>query len=171
MLRGLFLGIGFLLLVSTVVESVVTSGQPGALSTCYSIPESRARLAAKDKLDALDLNFTDIGLNYITLYQELEMISMKNVEYQKEKYVEINCTLVDLCKTTKTVDGILDLMLPTSVGFLTNVIKIDARNVEAYLFDNKTSVLINERDFAVFMLDGLRVDLHADQPGRLILFG
>ena len=71
---------------------------------------------------------------------------------------------MDLCKTTKTVDGILDLMLPTSVGFLTNVIKIDARNIGAYLFDNKTSVLINERDFAVFMLDGLRVDLHADQP-------
>ena len=80
MFRGLFLDIGFLLLVSTVVESVVTSGQPGALSTCYSIPENRERLAAKDKLDALDLNFTDIGLNYITLYQELEMISMKNVE-------------------------------------------------------------------------------------------
>ena len=78
---------------------------------------------------------------------------------------------MDLCKTTKTVDGILDLMLPTSVGFLTNVIKIDARNIVAYLFENKTSVLINERDFPVFMLDGLRVDLHADQPGRLILFG
>ena len=77
----MFLGIGFLLLVSTVVESVVTFGQPGALSTCYSIPESRARLAAKDKLDALDLNFTEIGLNYIELYQELEMISMKSVEY------------------------------------------------------------------------------------------
>ena len=80
MFRVLFLGSGFLLLVGTEVESVVISEQPGVLSTCYSIPESRARLAAKDKLDALDLNFTDIGLNYITLYQELEMISMKNVE-------------------------------------------------------------------------------------------
>ena len=105
MFRGLFLDIGFLFLVSTVVESVVTSGQPGALSTCYSIPENRAHLAGKDKLDALDLNFTEIAQNDIELYQELEMISMKNVEYQKEKYVEINCTLVDLCKTTKTVDG------------------------------------------------------------------
>ena len=30
--------------------------------------------------------------------------------------------------------------------------------------------MINERDFHVFMLDGLRIDLHTDQPGRLILF-
>ena len=77
---------------------------------------------------------------------------------------------MDICTTTKTVDGTLDLMLPSSVGFLTNVIKIDSRNIVAYLFENKTSVMINERDFHVFMLDGLRVDLHTDQPGRLILF-
>ena len=144
MFRGLFLGYsGFLLLVGTEVESVMISEQPGVPSACYSIPESRARLAAKDKLDTLDLNFTEIGLNYIELYQELEMISMKSFEYLNENYVEINCTLVDLCKTTRTVDGILDLKLPNSVGFLTNVIKIDAKNIVAYLFDNKSSVLIN----------------------------
>ena len=78
--------------------------------------------------------------------------------------------MVDLCKTTRTVDGILDLKLPNSVGFLTNVIKIDAKNIVAYLFENKSSVLINERDFGIFMLDGLRVDLHSDSPGRLIIY-
>ena len=108
MFRGLFLDIGFLLLVSTVVKSVVTSGQPGALSTCYSIPENRAQLAGKDKLDALDLNFTEIGQNYIELYQELEMISLGSVEYQNEKFIELNCSIVDICRTTKDVDGHLN---------------------------------------------------------------
>ena len=57
--------------------------------------------------------------------------------------MELNCTLVDICKTTKDVDGILDLMLPLSVGFLTNVIKIDSKNIVAYLLENKTSGMIN----------------------------
>ena len=73
----MFLGIGFLLLVTTVVKCVVTSGEPEALSSCYSIPENRAHLAGKDKLDALDLNFTEIAQNYIESYQELEMVSIK----------------------------------------------------------------------------------------------
>ena len=99
MFRGLFLGYtGFLLLFGSEVESVMISEQPGVPSACYSIPESRARLSAKDKIEAIDLNFTEIGLSYIELYEELEMISMKNFEYLDGNYVEMNCTLIDIYK-------------------------------------------------------------------------
>ena len=127
----MFLSTGFLLLVAAVVECVVssgepvTSGEPMALSSCYSIPENRAHLAGKNKLDVLDLNFTELTQNYISLYQELEMISLGSVEYQNEKFIELNCSIVDICRTTKDVDGILNLSLPSSLGFLSNVIKID----------------------------------------------
>ena len=63
----MFLGTGVLLLVATVVECIVNSGEPVtssepmALSSCYSIPENRAHLAGKNKLDVLDLNFTEIA--------------------------------------------------------------------------------------------------------------
>ena len=40
----------------------------------------------------------------------------------------------------------------------------------AYLYDNKNSVMINEKDFHIFMMDNLKVDLHTNQPGRLLLF-
>ena len=138
-----------LLLVAAVAECVVssgeivTSGEPMALSSCYLIPENRAHLAGKNKLDVLDLNFTELTQNYISLYQELEMISLGSVEYQNEKFIELNCSIVDICRTTKDVDGILNLSLPSSLGFLTNVIKIDSKNIVAYLYNNKTSVMIN----------------------------
>ena len=130
MFVGLFLSFsGFLLLFGTEVESVMISEQPIVPSACYSIPESRARLAAKDKLETLDLNFTEIWLIYLELYEELELISMKDFEYLDGKYVAMNCTLVDLCKTSRSVDGILDLKLPSSIGFLTNVVKLDDKNI------------------------------------------
>ena len=172
----MFSSTGLLLLVAAVVECVVssgepvTSGEPMALSSCYSIPENRAHLAGKNKLDVHDLNFKELTQNYISLYQELEMISLGSVEYQNEKFIELNCSIVDICRTTKDVDGILNLSLPSSLGFLTNVIKIDSKNIVAYLYDNKTSVMINEKDFHIFMMDNLKVDLHTDQPGRLLLF-
>ena len=40
----------------------------------------------------------------------------------------------------------------------------------AYLFQNKSSVLINERDFGIFMLDGIKISLHSSSPGRLIIY-
>ena len=59
MFRGLLLGYsGFLLLFGSEVESNMISEQPGVPSAYYTIPESRARLSAKDKLETLDLNFT-----------------------------------------------------------------------------------------------------------------
>ena len=104
------------------------------------------------------------------MYEELELISIKYFEYLDGKYVAMNCTLVDLCKTSRSVDVILDLKLPSSIGFLTNMVKLDAKNIVAYLFENKSSVLINERDFGIFMLDGIRIDLHSSSPGRLITY-
>ena len=108
----MFLSTGFLLLVASVAECVVssdelvTSSEPMALPSCYQIPENRAHLAGKNKLDVLDLNFTELAQNYISLYQELEMISLGSVEYQNEKFIELNCSIVDICRTTKDVDGI-----------------------------------------------------------------
>ena len=162
MLVGLLLGFsGILLLFGTKVGGYMISEQSIVPTDCYSIPESRPRLAAKDKLETLDLNFTEIGLKYLELYEELELISMKDFEYQEGKYVAMNCTLVDLCKTSRSVDGILDLNLPSYIGFLTIVVKLDAKNIVAYLFQNKSSVLINERDFGIFMLDGIKISLHS----------
>ena len=117
---------------------------------CYSIPESRARLAAKDRIETLDINFTEIGINYLELYEELDVIRMRDFQYQNETYIVMNCSLVDLCKTSRSVDEIMDLQLPSYVGFLTNVVKLDNKNIVAYLFQNKSSVLINEKDFRVF---------------------
>ena len=173
---GMFLSAGFLLLVASVAECVVsseepvTSSEPMALSSCYQIPENRAHLAGKNKLTVLDLNFTELTQNYISLYQELDIINLDMVEYQNENFIELDCSIVDICRTTKDVDGILNLSLPSSLGFLSNVIKIDSKNIVAYLYDNKTSVMINEKDFHIFMMDNLKVDLHTNQPGRLLLF-
>ena len=65
MLFGVFLGFcGNLRLFGTNVGGDMIS-EPILPTDCYSIPESRARLAAKDRLETLDLNFTEIGLNYL----------------------------------------------------------------------------------------------------------
>ena len=131
MVNEMFLSAGFLLLVASVAECVVsseepvTASEPMALSSCYQIPENRAHLAGKNKLTVLDLNFTELTQNYISLYQELDIINLDMVEYQNENFIELNCSIVDICRTTKDVDGILNLSLPSSLGFLTNVIKID----------------------------------------------
>ena len=93
----MFLSAGFLLLVASVAECVVsseepvTSSEPMALSSCYQIPENRAHLAGKNKLTVLDLNFTELTQNYISLYQELDMINLDMVEYQNENFIELDC--------------------------------------------------------------------------------
>ena len=50
------------------------------------------------------------------------------------------------------------------------MIKLDAKNIVAYLFQNKSSALINERDFGIFMLDGIKISLHSASPRRLIIY-
>ena len=122
----MFLSTGFLLLVASVAECVVsseepvTSSEPMALSSCYQIPENRAHLAGKNKLTVLDLNFTELTQNYISLYQELDIINLDMVEYQNENFIELDCSIVDICRTTKDVDGILNLSLPYSSTLLVN---------------------------------------------------
>ena len=164
-----------LLLVASIAKCVMSqepesSSEPMALSSCYQIPENRAHLAGKNTLTVLDLNFTELTQNYISLFQELEIINLKMVKYKNENFIEMDCSIVDLCRTTKEVDDILKLSLPSSLGFISNVVKIDGETIVAYLYSNKTAVMIHQRDFHYFMMDNLKIDLHNNQPGRLLLF-
>ena len=60
---------------------------------CYMIPQSRAKLAAKDCLETLEVNFTEIAENYIGLYVELEAIRFHNFPYQNNTWVSMNYTV------------------------------------------------------------------------------
>ena len=73
----------------------------------------------------------------------------------------MNCTLVDLCKTSKSVNDIIAIQLTAYMGFLTNVLKLDENTIVALLFRNRSSVIINKRDFHVFVLDDIHIYLHS----------
>ena len=60
---------------------------------CYMIPQSRAKLAAKDCLETLEVNFTEIAENYVGLYVELEAIRIHNFPYQNNTWVSMNYTV------------------------------------------------------------------------------
>ena len=157
MLFGVFLYVYWIFLLFGPSVGGDMDSKPILPTDCYTIPESRARLAAKDRIETSDINFTEIGVNYVELYNELDAIRMKDFRYQNETYVAMNCSLLDLCKTARSVDDIIDLQLPSYVGFLTNVLKLNKETIVAYLFQNKSSVVIIEQDFRVFELDGIRV--------------
>ena len=125
------------------------ASKPKLPEDCYMIHQSRAKLSAKDRLETLEVNFTEIAENYVDLYVELEAIRIHNFPYQNNTWVSINCTLVDMCKTSKSVDDIIAIQLPDSIEFLTNVLKLDENTIVAFLFRNRSSVIINKRDFHV----------------------
>ena len=91
----------------------------------------------------------------MSLYAELDAIRIQDFRYQNETWVAMNCFLVDLCRTSWSVDNIIDLQLPSYLGFITNVLKLDKSTIVAFLFQNRSSVVINERDFRVFELDDI----------------
>ena len=119
--------------------------KPMLPTDCNMIHQSRARLAAKDRIETLEINFTEIGENYLSLYAELDAITIHDFRYQNETWAAMNCSLVDLCKTSRSVDDIIDLQLPSYMGFLTNVLKLDKSTIVAFLFQNRSSVVISER--------------------------
>ena len=170
MLFGLFVYCCWLLLLCGSSIWGDMDSEPVLPTDCYMIQESRARLAAKDCIETLEINFTEFGDNYLSLYAELNAIRIKDFRYQNETYVAMNCSLVDLCKTSRSVDDIIDLQLPSYMGFLTNVLKLDKSTIVAYLFQNRSSIVINERDFRVFELDDIHISFHSSALGQLLVY-